>query len=136
MTDYILNELFPNFFSISAALCNQSDGAKIAGTSVTPSSTVSSSATENIGQSTRKIMSVSFHPAIVTDVRIRPSIPKEDKSKLFFTRNELKRYRDEERTQQIQKDTITAVIQGQQKYQRCQGRHAATTTVISRVSIM
>ena len=136
MSTYLL-KLFPNTSKSNVSACNHgTSNEKMiteAGTPEgTPAAAIEPSSTATSVKLQQDQMKVSFHPSVVTDIHIRPSTPDVDKSKFYFTRGELKRYRDQERSQLIQKSTIMAMIQGQQKYH---GGHDGTT-VVSRVSIM
>ena len=61
---------------------------------------------------------VTFHPSIVTSVYERPSTPTEEKSNLYFSRQELQQYRDEEKSQTFEKNKLISVIKSQEKYQK------------------
>jgi hypothetical protein len=61
---------------------------------------------------------VTFHPSVVTLVHERPSTPTEEKSNLYFSRQELQQYRNEEKAQMFEKDKLISVIKSQEKYQK------------------
>jgi hypothetical protein len=123
------------FANPSKILPRHPSSQKVAVRAVGTSSTATSS-DHCISHESQSRRMVTFHPTIVTDVRLRPSVSEEEKFDLFFSRRELQRCRDAERAQLIQIDTMSAMIQGQQKYQRCHGNQGNEPTVISKVSIM
>lgn len=61
---------------------------------------------------------VTFHPCVVTVIHERPSTPTEEKENLYFSRQELQQYRNEEKAQMFEKEKLISLIKSQEKYQK------------------
>lgn len=80
-----------------------------------------------------KSRSVTFHPSIVTGIYLRVSTSEEEKQDLYFSRNELRKCREEE--ERNEKARLESLIQGQQKYKKCGCRQGNIRRVSLKVSV-
>ncbi len=83
-------------------------------------------------ESVSKTKSVTFHPALVTVVYMRASTSAGEKEKLYFSRNELLKCREEEAKD---KQRLRSIIEGQQKYRKCSGQKGNVTRVSLQISV-
>ncbi len=96
-------------------------------TSATVSKSIGDSGCDQMLQCSQK--QVTFHPSVVTNVHIRPPTPQKEKSNLYFSRLELQKCREEEKSKTVQRQSLTAIIEAQQKYQKCQGKRGQKGTI-------